>query len=256
MARPRQANYTLPFGQLVGKTIGIYLRNLLPFAVLGAIVLAPWIVLRIYMQESMGEATYDGSQSIAGMDVASFALQTLLGYVLTGAVTYGVVQQLRGQPAGLGQVIGIGVQSFFRVLLTGVVVGVLVGLATMLLIVPGIIVSVILFVAIPAAVMERAGPGDAIGRSADLTKGSRWLIFAAWLLIALIGIGVAAVAGGVVAIFAVENQGLHDGIPMWLEIAITILTTPFSATMAAVCYFMLRMGKENVDVKELAAVFD
>jgi hypothetical protein len=107
-----------------------------------------------------------------------------------------------------------------------------------------------------------APPAEVITDAAFRNSGERvvedfdLVIFAAWLLIALIGIGVAAVAGGVVAIFAVENQGLHDGIPMWLEIAITILTTPFSATMAAVCYFMLRMGKENVDVKELAAVFD
>ena len=45
-------------------------------------------------------------------------------------------------------------------------------------------------------------------------------------------------------------------LPIWIEIAIPLLLNPFSATLSSVCYVMLRQGKENVDVQQIAAVFD
>lgn len=239
-------SYSLPVGGLVGQTIGIFLRNLVPFLVLGALVLAPWIALRIVFDDAVEK------QDNLAIPVLLFLLQSLLAYILTGAVTFGVVQQLRRQPAGFGAVISQGLSSFGRVLGTGLLCGVRILLWTILFYVPGVIESVRLFVAIPAAVMEGKSNVAAVDRSKALTRGSGWSIFGAWLLIAVIGAGIGMI--GVFVLHSSDQAVLAK--PMWLEITIAVVVGPFSATMAAVAYFMLRRGKENVDATQIAAVFD
>lgn len=250
-------NYTLPIGDLVGKSIAIFLRNLFPFTLLGVLFMAPWIALHIYHMQLLGEAPprrhgETPDTALLMLPFAEMLLQSLLSFLLTGAVTFGVVQQLRGQPAGIAQVISKGLSSFGRVFATGFLCGLRIMLFTLLLIVPGIIQQVKLYVAIPAAVMEGRDASHAMSRSELLTKGSGWQIFGAWLLILLIGFGLAMVAFFVA--HAADPGVLKS--PVWVDIAITVFVGPFGATMMAVAYFLLRKGKENVDPKEIAAVFD
>lgn len=243
--------YSLPFGALVGKSLSIYLRNLVPFATLGAMVLAPWIVLRIVLRQDVPSTAGEAFSSI---------LQSVLSLILTGALTYGVVQQMHDKTTGLGALVTAGLQSLGRVFLTGLVTGLIIGLGMLMLIVPGIIATVLLYVAIPVAVMEKKGVGDAMRRSADLTRGSRWAIFGAALLMMLVTIGVFMLLGLVFATTTTTSvAGMEyevDHLPLWLEIVIPLLLQPMTATLASVCYVMLRQGKENVDVQQIAAVFD
>jgi uncharacterized membrane protein len=246
-----QSTYRLPIGGLVAKSIGIYLGNLLPFVVLAAIALAPWIVMRFYLEANPPRVPAGGKPGFEPLPLAAVVLQQLGAQVLTGALTFGVVQKLRGIPTDLGQVLTIGFKSFLRVLVVGIVYGLLVGLGTVLLVVPGMIVMTIFYVALPAAVLENKGVGAAMRRSSDLTRGNRWQVFGAVLLFVLVMAGVMALLG------LLLYQTMKDGVfPAWLEVAINLVLAPFGATMPAVCYFLLRTGKENVDAKEIAAVFD
>ncbi len=238
--------YSLPVGGLVGQTIGVYLRNLIPFTMLGALVLSPWIALRI----AIGDA--DASNGPRALSLLATLVQALLSYILIGAVTYGVVQQLRDQPAGIGLAISQGLSSFLRVLGTAFLCGIRIFLWSLLLWIPGIVENVKLYVAIPAAVMEGKSSGAAVERSKSLTRGSGWAIFGAWLLIFLISFGL-----GMIGFFVLHSRNSDVvALPLWLEIAIALLVNPFSATMASVAYFMLRQGKENIDATKIAAVFD
>ena len=89
-------------------------------------------------------------------------------------------------------------------------------------------------------------------RSKSLTRGSGWPIFGAWLLVFVASMGL-----GFLGFFFAHGYD-PDQIAQspWVDLTIALLLSPFSATMAAVAYFMLRHGKENVDVKAIAAVFD
>ncbi len=245
----RTSTYSLSVGELLAKSFGIYFKNLVPFVFLTALIFAPWIVLRIML-----DMTKPSRELTIGVNL----LQTVLNPVLIGAATYGVVQRLRGQPASIGQTITIGLQSFLRVALTAIVVGILTGLCFLLLVVPGIIASVVWYVAIPVAVMEGKAVGDAMRRSSSLTTGSRWQIFATWLVVAVIGGVIAAVAGYVFV--AMRGHSIRDleaaVLPAWFDITVVLLLTPLSAIMSGVCYFLLRTGKEGADACQLAAVFD
>ncbi len=238
-----RTQFSLTVGALVSTSLGIFLRNLIPFVVLAAVVLSPWIVFRLTVMEDPTNIW----APFVGM-----ILQSVLGFVLTGALTYGVVQQLREQPAGVAQVLNVGMQSFLRVLGTSLLCGVRIFLFSLLLWVPGIIETCRLFVAIPAAVMEGKGAGASIDRSIRLTDGSRWPIFGAWLLMLVVAIGLGAVGGFMIG--AMDPEQLRGVV--WLELGIALLVTPFSATMGSAAYFLLRRGKENVEPKQIAAVFD
>jgi hypothetical protein len=246
-----QSNYRLPVGGLVAKSIGIYFGNLLPFMVLAAVALAPWIVARFYMEANAAPPSPGSMPELQPMALVTLLLQQLGTQVLAGALTFGVVQRLRGIPTDLGQVLAVGVKSFLRVLVVGIVYGALVGIGTLMLVVPGMILMTIFYVALPAAVLENKGLGGAMQRSADLTRGNRWQVFGAVLLFVLLMMGVGAILG--VIMFQATNVA---GLPAWAEVLLNVVLAPFGATMPAVCYYMLRMGKENVDAKQIAAVFD
>jgi hypothetical protein len=250
-------SFHLSIGDIVGKSVGIYFRNLLPFVAISLLVLSPWIALTLYLDQAREDlvaaqhAESGRAFRILGVSFASMLLMTLLSYMMTGAITYGVVQQLRGEPAGMANALTQGLKSFGRVLGTSLLVGLRVILFMLLLYIPGLIELVKLYVALPAAVMEGKSAGAAVQRSIQLTDGSRWTIFASWILLTVIVAGLGALLG--VATHMVDRDML--GSP-WFQIGVQVVMTPFGATMAAVTYFLLRTGKENVDVKELAAVFD
>lgn len=243
----REAQFQLSLGRMLSQSFSVYLRNLIPFLLFGTLMFTPWIVLRV-----LGAETEVAART--PITLVAMLLQMLLGQLLTGALTYGVVQQLRGQTASIGEVLGHGAKSFLRVLGTGLLSGLLIGLGS-LLIVPGIIFAVRFYVAVPVAVMEGKSGSAAMSRSADLVRGSGWTIFGAFLLIIL----VAAILGGVIgAILAIRSDGSVEAAleSLWFEVPIQILMSTFGATIMAVTYFQLRKGKENVDAQDVAAVFD
>ena len=107
---------------------------------------------------------------------------------------------------------------------------------------------------LPAAIIERRGIGHAIERSKALTLGSRWPIFGAGVLVQLATMGLAALATFAL-VSATGKSPDAERTQAWVEVVFMPFTTTFGATMYAVCYAMLREGKENVDAKQLAAVF-
>jgi uncharacterized membrane protein len=123
-------------------------------------------------------------------------------------------------------------------------------LGFMILIVPGIILMVLWFVAVPACIAERTGPVQSLKRSRQLTDGYRWRIFALLLLTIVanaIGEGIVAAAQGAQASLFVRTavdvvwQGFSGG---------------FSSVLVAVAYYYLRVTKEGADIEQIAAVFD
>lgn len=268
--------YQLAIGELVGKSFGIYFRNLLPFLVISMATLSPWAALSLFVADYTQAMIFERSGSpemVIVLGIVTFVVQTVLGFIMTGAITFGTVQSLRNQPAALGDTVRMGLTSLGRVFWTAMLVGLRIllyssGAVLMIvvsvlvrepmlaaiawpLMIPGLIEWVRLYVAVPATVMEGKAAGESIARSKWLTDGSRWQVFGAWFLVALLAWAVALVIGSLV----VWTEAFDPSNP-WLNICIQVLVTPFGATMAATTYFLLRMGKENVDAKELAAVFD
>ena len=143
----------------------------------------------------------------------------------------------------------------FPILLVAIVMGFAMILGTLALIIPGIIIWLMFYVAIPVAVVERPGVFASLGRSRQLTRGNRWRLFGLALIYALIS-GVIQVVLGLVIV----GLALSGGEPSPFAVAVNWISQAVGAllysTFAAVTYFALREAKEGLDVNQLAAVFD
>jgi hypothetical protein len=142
-------------------------------------------------------------------------------------------------------------------------ISVLLGLAIFLA-VPGMILCAMWAVTQPALVEEQTGVFGAFGRSYELTKGSRWIVFGLGLIMIVITliyfmlsvtIGVAAgvLYGGQVARGAVSLGLMFVG--MLIGATCSTIFAAIIATIQASLYVELRNAKEGAPTETLSQVF-
>jgi hypothetical protein len=125
-----------------------------------------------------------------------------------------------------------------------------------LLIIPGIWLYAAWSVAVPALVIERAGPFRSLGRSRHLVKDS-WGRTAAVLLVAAI---ITLVIGGLIQgllTAAAESSGNPSVlfvvvITVLAAIVSAVLLQPFAAAVLTVLYYDLRIRREGYDLELMA----
>lgn len=257
-------------GGLVGRTFSTWSRNLVPFAVFGAIVSAPMAVIGLWnnyavygvASPSFGQilqATRSGAITrgpLAPWTLSWAVLELammLLVFAQMGAFTWGAIQHLAGRRFSIGELLGAGFRRAGPVFLAGLASGLLTLLATLLLVVPGVIVAIASTAAIPAAVAEGKGAMDAVKRSFALTKGKRLALFAALLVV-----GLAAWAGSaIVALLPIALGGGPLALAGWaVSYAGSAVVMPLMSLLPAVAYHDLRVAKEGVGTAELVKVFE
>ena len=199
----------------------------------------------------LGTPSNKGPEGLVGV------IELLLNYVVTGVLVYVTVQALMGRRAGLGECMVRGLSLIWPVLGVSIVVAIVTGLASLLLVIPGLIVACMLWVAVPAAVVERRGVSASLSRSAELTKGHRWPVFGIIVLSILLALVVSFALGIGVAILAFAfDQSSLALFSQVAELLATAFITALLAATAAVSYHDLRFVKEGIEIDEIAAVFD
>jgi hypothetical protein len=243
--------YHLEVGRTIARSFSIWMKSFVPFSILSVIVNLPVIVLTYAFL-----ANEPSDLMLRDLNRATHVLDFLAGSVLSGAVTFSVIQHLRGRPAGIGPSLATGLHSLLVVLGVSLVVGLMTLVGLVLFIIPGIIVSCTFNAAVPAAVIEKIPVGAALRRSKNLTIGNRWSIFGAFF-----GVGLFALVVNVIIRIAVVGT---EPAATWQDAAINTamgqilaaLFTPVLAVIPSVIYHDLRIGKEGANVEDLAAVFD
>lgn len=251
-------------GNVVGRGLRIWARNLPVLIVLSLVVYSPVIAVGALTPgevDASFEEEWQEDESAAyvreGLPMGELVANLLtyfLSFAMTGAVTYGVIRRLNQEPAGFFESVRVGLGRFFPALGTGIVVSLVVGIGTLLLIVPGIYLSAMLAVAVPAAVVERIGVGGALARSRSLTLGHKWRVLGVSVVVMLLSV-LLSFALGVVGGLATSGDG--GSAVMWIAILAAILTTgTLQPVCFAVAYHDLRVVKEGVSVEDLAKVFE
>jgi hypothetical protein len=228
-------------GVALSKTFSVFGSKLGSFLLLAFVPLIP--VLAVDLLALAGPPT-SGTNALGGL---SAILIFVLGIVAQATTLYGAFQQMGGRPFSIGQSLGVGFRRALPVFGVALLAGLLTGLASILLLVPGLIVFCMLYVSVPVCVIEKLGVTASLNRSALLTKGYRWQIFG---LLALVGT-VRLIAQVVLFLIGGATPGGQLLTFCWLVIIIS-----FSAVMVAVVYHDLRMAKEGMDTDNLASVFD
>lgn len=238
-------------------------RNLVPFAVLGAVVYAPLIAYRLYSYDHLQQLIEDPSSeaTLKALEIImiTFAMGWGLRMLLSASVTYGVVQNIRGQPAGLITSLVKGVTRVPHTLAISIIVFILTVAPTVMLLflstflsalwAPcGIIIYCMYYVAVPASVCERTGVGGSLLRSRDLTSGHKSALFGLVAIVFLIDLFASKL---VTKLFAGTGHTV-----IYVGLGVDIVIGILGACIASACYCLLRNEKEGTSADDLASVFE
>ncbi|MDF1747881.1 MAG: hypothetical protein P1V34_03300 [Alphaproteobacteria bacterium] len=149
-----------------------------------------------------------------------------------GILTPGTVAYLQGNPTTIGDCVKQGMQKSVPLILLGLIIGFGVSLGMMLLIIPGLIVFSLWFVAGPVLMVERTGIMNALTRSIALTNGARGIIIA---LVALIFFASLAVSS--ITLFLVASFGIIGSV---ILTALDGIFLAFGCIVCVVVYMDLR----------------
>jgi hypothetical protein len=229
-------------GAVISRSTSLLWRHFPTFFVVGLIASAP-----ILLQSSTAERMDEISGQLLWL---MFILVWLMVFSTIGqaVVMHGAFQDMRHGPVRLVDSLNVVLRCFWA-LIGLALAGLLAVLGLMLLMVPGLILSTLWFVGVPACIVEQLGPWTSLRRSRELIEGHRWKVFGLTVLLVIGNIAGSLVEWWVTA--AMSPIVADVGALMW-----TGIWTAFTATTTIVTYHDLRVAKEGRDIEQIAVVFD
>ena len=180
--------------------------------------------------------------------VVSAILASIGNLVATGATVWVISEIYLGREPDFGDAISYAFGKIVRLLMAGIAKGILVLLALLLLVVPGIVVWCGYSVVTQVVVLERLPSSlDSLGRSWDLTKGHKGKAFALVLVVSLL-LGLPLMVGGALAAFF---PALYETVTIGGQI-LQLMLYPIMACAFTLFYYDLRVRKEAFDLEHLS----
>ena len=266
MATIETRRQTFDMGRVVSRTFGSIGRNAATFFVLAIVLVGIPIFGLNWLQSQLNPVLNPGASAAGGLAFTTYTivspfLRLFLSGLLQAVLVYGVVSDLNGKRASIGESLSTGLRYAVPVAAISFLAGLGAAFGLILLIVPGLMLATAWIVAVPAEVADRAGVFGSFSRSRELTRGSRWAIFglmAVYLIVAMIiqytvlGIlfGIAGFAPGrlLTNMYSLAHAG-HDCRHQRAD-------EHHRRAGTAAIYCELREIKEGVAPSTLASVFD
>ena len=242
-------------GEILRAAFQLYRRHWRTLMAIAAVVVVPLTLLqygighwfRSHGQQLYGQAEVSTSfWAVASASLLAALVALLLYQVLTGAITRNIAAEVAGQDLNLEQSYRFGFARLGPIL----VVGVLVGLATLLglivFVIPGIYIGVRLAVSIQALVVEDKRGSQAMRRSWDLVGGHWWQVA---LTLVVAGLLTGVINAVITAPFS-AGAWLIQGIAAAVA---TTVTLPYGALVGVLLYLDLRARTERLHLDTLKA---
>ncbi|MGH9647819.1 MAG: hypothetical protein ACRD4E_13495 [Bryobacteraceae bacterium] len=250
----------LSIGDILDRTFSLYRRHFLLFVGIAGI---PQLLVLVF---SLGQTLFSWSTTdiLTGSRNVGIGILVLIVYLVVAVVAYlfsqggtmlaisdlylgrttTIAESLRNISGDLWYLLGVTILS-----------GLAIFGALILLIVPGIYVACRLLVCVPAALIEKRSPREALSRSFGLTKGFAGRAF----VILVLSVVMTYAAQLLLALPAAAALALQAGGPgmirFWTALTqvgsslASILITPILLIATAVFYFDLRVRKEGFDLQ-------
>lgn len=255
----------LSLGEILDRTFSLYRRNFVLFAGIAAVpqllVLAMNLVQTLFAARpaTVGRSAPASSGGLLALGIVGVIVAVAVYIVVylfsQGGTVYAVSELYLGRNTTIGASLRRmrgQVGSLFGVtMLNGLVVFV----ATLLLIIPGIYMACRLITCVPAALLENLGPRDSLERSFALTKGSAGRSFVIYLLYFVLATLLNMTFVFPFSFAAGFSQKDPAMMRMWLALsqvgtsAASVLVTPFLTIATALFYYDLRVRKEAFDLQ-------
>jgi len=252
---PGQRDFRI--GQIFSRALKLFTANFWMFLLVEAISLLPPRVAFLWANVNSAGSAADETTIRRTITFFAFVLW-LAGQSVLVTIA---VHSLRAQPARLGEAVQkawarfapiLGLSFLICLAFVAMVVMFLLSdhIAFALILMLGSIVLVVMgSVALPACVVEGLGPLHSLRRSAELTKGHRWKIFAIiflpWIVLPLVSAALKPVSSFLGP--AVRDVGGF--------IFAVVLFAYFNSLLIMI-YHDLRVAKEGIGPEQIIAVFD
>lgn len=256
------ADRSMSIGRVLNRAFGwIGANPLLLFGLAFVLSTVPGIVLNLLFATSRPlQAGAFTPIAIVTRSGTGF-LAALFVLFATGGLVRAMAAQHDGRPIGFADAALTATRKFLPLLALGVLLGLGLLVGLVLLIVPGIILYLIWSVATPALVEEQIGVFEAFGRSAFLTRGARWNIFAIQLVVLAIYWIISAISG-ILILLVYGMQGyasaVQNGVPILFTLLSAITSTAVLVLVTAIqtsLYVELRDWKDGPASDRLDAIF-
>ena len=255
-------------GEILDVSIKLYLKNFWPLVKTVAVVVLPVSLLGfLFVLSSLPEGVVVEEGQLVFPDQASLTafftstgistfLAVLAALLATGAAFKAVGDAYLGREPKAGASLRFAGKKVLSLLWAGLLTMVVIVAGLILLIIPGIYMTVALMVVVPVLMVEDIRGFKALRRSRDLVKG-RW-----WSTFGLVILGVFLIPGILQTLLVLPFQlflfvSMENVVPLLLveeliNVLASVLTTPFTAAVLTVLYFDLRVRKEAFDIELLA----
>lgn len=237
--RPRSAP------EVIDASIELARRNFSQLLAVAALVVAAAVPLSLIQRHYLVPPGY--FRLLVGFHPAALARYAVLG------IGFGLLVQLLSDAylTGTSSTAAAWARMRSRMLPLAIVAAssmALVSTGLMLLLIPGIVIARRLFAAMPAVVLERLGPWDALRRSVQLTRASPRLIAGTVILTAALYIVLRL--GVVLVLEGLLDSTLRANIA---ASALGVFLLPVLAAVVTVTYYQLRIEQEAFDLELLSA---
>src|SRR5215213_1687322 len=250
----------LGIGEILDAGIKLFLRHWRPLVLSVVGLILPVQILSALVTASVAPEQFDLTSDESGVEEGEeaefligqgiIALLSAISILLATAVCFkAVADAYLGVEPDWRRSLRFAVRRLGGLLGVAILGGLLVALATIALVVPGIWLFVMYSVAVPALLLERIGAWSALRRSFRLVRGRWWptagALLVGYLLIGIIGALVTGVIMVVPSLVAEDNTVVGGTVG-------SVLTTPYSAAVVTLLYFDLRVRKEGLDLQLIA----
>ena len=241
-------NERFSLGKVLGTGFRVWGTNIVPFMLITTLIFSPLIIWTVSIVSGSEPSLRDFQNFQQYAPAVAYLLQVLV----SAALTYGVVMELQGQRASIGKCFAVGLARFFPALGVGILTLLCVVGGLIALIIPGIILLCMLYVAMPASVIEKPGITGALGRSRTLTENHRLEIFGLIVIMAILQNGSEKLVENSMTIHSMSDLRTF----MYIVMALIVVIGSLGSVMSAVAYYYLRQEKEGTSAAELAKVFE
>lgn len=238
-------------GRLVRRAATVLRENLPTFLLLSLVLGGLPLAAFTYLSARLGDGTAASIDPNAwGFWGVSFIAAMFCGLLLNAAVIHGALRRLNGHPVAIRDSLGAAFNQLHVLLPLGVLTGLGIALGYVLLLIPGVILSIAWSMTVPIRIAERTGVLQSMARSRELTSGMRGRIFGLMAVYTIARVAVGWLVGQLAS--ALDSASFQ----MLASALVETLAALVASVGLASIYCELRWTKEGTPAENLASVFD
>lgn len=263
-SRREPIHFAEPFeiGRVMSRTFSVLHPESLPLAILGLIAIGlPAVVAALatraqYQLDPGRPFVFTGmnGNQIAGyfgFAFAAGAAQTFFNLAFYIAAIDFFAARFEDRERSFARSLGAVPGRFLPVLAATVLLAIALIVGWVLFVWPAVLWGLTWSVAIPAIIVERAGPLEGLGRSRRLTVGSRGRILLAVILLIIVGV----ILGIPMSLVSRTFDTMSFSVEVVLQVILGVIGGLLNAGFAAAVYVELRQVREGRGAPELERIF-